>query len=177
LLAFTLSTIEKTEIDRLIASEVNLLRIESSLLALTLDSSTTAIDYYAVLSLTAASSLADIKAAYHRALLRSHPDKNITSAPPSVDIASIQEAYRVLSTPNLRVQYDRSLRAPAAPRPAQIISLEEFQEHAELDAWSHGCRCGGAYRISAAEMEKGQHLIPCTSCSEIVWVGYELAED
>lgn len=86
----------------------------------------------------------------------------------------------MLSTPTLRVQHDLRLqqsRTPTGPRPAQVISLEEFQEHADLDAWSHSCRCGGVYKIAGEEMESGQHLIPCTSCSEIIWVGYELAEE
>ncbi|KAJ7686505.1 hypothetical protein B0H17DRAFT_940334, partial [Mycena rosella] len=131
-------------------------------------------DYYALLDIAPHASRPQIKVAYHRALLRSHPDKNVAS---TADIASIQEAYRVLSTPALRAQHDTRLRAPAGPRPAQVISLEEFQEHLELDSWSHSCRCGGIYRITGEEMENGQHLIPCTSCSEIVWVGYELAED
>ncbi|KAJ7496918.1 DnaJ-domain-containing protein, partial [Mycena latifolia] len=135
------------------------------------------LDCYAILDVTPRSSLAEIKSAYHRALLRSHPDKNVASATSPVDIASIQEAYRILSTPSLRAQHDIRLRIPTGPRPAQVISLEDFQENPELDSWSHSCRCGGAYKITGEEMESGQHLIPCTSCSEIVWVGYELAEE
>ncbi|KAJ7099581.1 hypothetical protein B0H15DRAFT_944985 [Mycena belliarum] len=129
------------------------------------------------MSVTPRSSPAEIKAAYRRALLRAHPDKNLASAALLVDIASIQEAYRVLSTPALRAQHDARKCEPATPRPAQVISLEDFQEHAELDCWSHSCRCGGVYKINGEEMENGQHLVPCTSCSEIIWVGYELAED
>ncbi|KAJ6589853.1 DnaJ-domain-containing protein, partial [Mycena vulgaris] len=130
-------------------------------------------DYYAILAVAPNSSPADIKSAYHRALLRAHPDKNPASATAPA-IAAIQEAYRVLSTPRLRAQHDS---APTGPRPAQVISLEDFVEHAEPEAWEHACRCGGAYRITGEEMESGRHLVPCTSCSEIVWVGYELAED
>lgn len=64
-----------------------------------------------------------LKQAYHRALLRHHPDK-IPSAytPPSATGAStstrtspftvdqITQAYKTLSTPNLRAAYDRALR-------------------------------------------------------------------
>jgi diphthamide biosynthesis protein 4 len=62
------------------------------------------------------------------------------------------------------------------PRPAQVISLADFDEQS-ADAWMHACRCGSAYAITEAEMDRGVHLIPCTSCSEVVWVGYELAEE
>ncbi|KAJ7178707.1 DnaJ domain-containing protein [Mycena crocata] len=150
----------------------------SHALYLALDS---AVNHYQVLSIPPGSSLADVKAAYHRALLRFHPDKNPSAklSPATIDIASIQEAYRVLSTPDLRSQHDYILQqsyTPATgPRPAQIISLEEFQEH--VDFWSHSCRCGGVYKITAEEMDGGQHLIPCSSCSEIIWVGYELVEE
>ncbi|KNZ77505.1 Diphthamide biosynthesis protein 4 [Termitomyces sp. J132] len=67
-----------------------------------------------------------------------------------------------------------------APRPAQVVSLEEFEEamtESEKDSvWRYQCRCGGMYRITAADMENGHHLVGCSSCSEVVWVGYELQE-
>ncbi|KAJ6486439.1 hypothetical protein C8R47DRAFT_979490 [Mycena vitilis] len=136
-----------------------------------------AVDYYVVLGVPAGASAAEIKAAYHRALLSAHPDKNLSSKPKSnPEIANIQDAYRVLSSPPLRAEHDLK-RTPTGPRPAQVISLEEFEEVPEQDAWTYTCRCGGAYGITGAEMEGGLHLIPCTSCSEVVWVGYELAEE
>lgn len=131
-------------------------------------------DPYDLLALPADASPAEIKTAYRRALRQAHPDKRAGS---TADIAAIQEAYRVLSTPPLREQHDRGRRSfvPAGPRPAQVISLAEFDEGD--DAWAHACRCGGVYRITADEMEQGQHLVPCSSCSEVVWVGYELADE
>jgi len=66
------------------------------------------------------------------------------------------------------------------PRPAQVISLEEFEEQeATIDSvsWNHKCRCGGTYQISDDDMEKGQHLVSCCSCSEVIWVGYEMANN
>ncbi|KAJ6631597.1 hypothetical protein B0H10DRAFT_2159831 [Mycena sp. CBHHK59/15] len=154
----------------------------STQLATTLDSSQPLVNHYTILSVSSDSSPSEIKSAYHRALLLSHPDKNLTANPliGAVDIASIKEAYLVLSTPTLRAQYDartRRSRVPTGPRPAQVISLEEFQEHDDLDSWSHSCRCGGIYIITSEEMDKGRHLVPCNSCSEMVWVGYELAEE
>lgn len=149
----------------------------------TLDASTEP-DYYALLSLSTSASHAEIKAAYHRALLLHHPDKQ--AAPDrrdgAVDIDLLKRAFATLSTPELRTQYDASrvLRS-SGPRPAQVISLEEFDEHdAETDGevcWSYDCRCGGTYRITEQDMEKDQHLVGCHSCSEVVWVGYEMVED
>jgi len=172
--------------------------------------------HYKLLQISPSSSLssADIKAAYHKALLKFHPDKAVLSSlKPThhnrqcesldesaqgkhktdldIDIAQLKEAYITLSSPHLRVEYDFKLAgerfnngdAARGPRPAQIISLEEFDDR--LDGfWHHVCRCGGGgggggggYVISETEMERGCHLVACNSCSEVVWVGYEIVED
>jgi diphthamide biosynthesis protein 4 len=141
------------------------------------------VDYYRLLSVPRNASIAEIKLAYHRALLIHHPDKQpfMTARPylSSVDIASIKDAYTTLSSPHLRALYDAQLKdqsMPAGPRPAQVISLEEFEEGDECVSWCYECRCGGYYKISEEDLEKGRHLVGCGSCSEVIWVGYELAE-
>jgi len=161
--------------------------------------------HYELLQISPSSSLssADIKAAYHKALLKFHPDKAVLSSlkpihhnrqcqsldqpaqehKTDIDIAQLKEAYITLSSPHLRAEYDFKLAdellnngGGRGPRPAQIISLEEFEER--LDGfWCHACRCGGDYIISEKDMEKGCHLVGCNSCSEVVWVGYEIVED
>jgi len=161
--------------------------------------------YYELLQISPSSSLSseDIKAAYHRALLKFHPDKAGSSLrlihlnrqcesqdepaqeehKSDIDIAQLKEAYITLSSSHLRAEYDFKLAderlnngSGKGPRPAQIISLEDFDER--LDGfWYHACRCGGDYIISETDMEKGCHLVGCNSCSEVVWVGYEIVED
>ncbi|KAJ7735595.1 DnaJ-domain-containing protein, partial [Mycena olivaceomarginata] len=94
------------------------------------------------------------------ALLAAHPDKNNTSQP-TPDIAAIKDAYRILSSPALRAKamakadHDQLKR----PRPGEVISLADFDEHG-ADAWTHACRCGSAYAITGAEMDRGVHLVP-----------------
>jgi len=144
--------------------------------------------YYELLQISPSSSLSseDIKAAYHRALLKFHPDKAGSAQEEhksDIDIAQLKEAYITLSSSHLRAEYDFKLAderlnngSGKGPRPAQIISLEDFDER--LDGfWYHACRCGGDYIISETDMEKGCHLVGCNSCSEVVWVGYEIVED
>ncbi|KAL6304562.1 hypothetical protein BKA93DRAFT_732805, partial [Sparassis latifolia] len=142
--------------------------------------------YYGILSIPPSASAAEIKQAYHQALLLSHPDKHHAvqngATPPAVDIGLLKEAYTTLSSPALRIAYDAvrmRARAPqTGPRPAQVVSLEEFDEGEGADAvWSYACRCGGKYVIGEKEMDAGQHLVGCNSCSEVVWVGYELTQD
>lgn len=118
-------------------------------------------------------------------------------------MALLKEAYRTLSDVDLRAVYDGSLRREEharsrGPRPAQVVSLEEFtpiETEAEAEgtggsgtgtpvegdaaqaSWWYGCRCGGTYRITQDDLENGTHLVGCESCSEVIWVGYEEAED
>ncbi len=135
-------------------------------------------DYYAILSISPSSTPAEIKAAYHRLLLASHPDKCVSEhGEDSIDIGLLKDAFRTLYTPELRVQYDKvrlSSGKRLGPRPAQVISLEEFDETASR--WTYACRCGGMYVITEDMLDAGQHLVGCASCSEVVWVGYEVAE-
>ncbi|KAJ7873826.1 hypothetical protein B0H14DRAFT_2718968, partial [Mycena olivaceomarginata] len=102
-------------------------------------------DLYAILDLAPGTSPAEIKAAYHCALLAAHPDKN-NAAQPTPDIAAIKDTYCVLSSPALRAK-------------AKVISLADFDEQG-ADAWTHACRCGGAYAITGAKMDRGVHLVP-----------------
>ena len=94
----------------------------------------------------------------------------------------IKQAYAILSSPEARAKYDASLAVlgrSTGPRPAQVVSLEEFDEM-EVEGreveWMYGCRCGGRYHITEADMERGQHVVGCSSCSEVVWVGYEVVD-
>lgn len=66
--------------------------------------------HYAILNIPFTSSAlrrTDVKTAYHRALLRHHPDKTKID---SYSIDQITTAYHVLSNPALRTEYDLSLR-------------------------------------------------------------------
>lgn len=91
--------------------------------------------------------------------------------------------YETLSSPSARAAYDAARDTAIAqhtgPRPAQVVSLEDFDEieEMELTTWRYSCRCGGSYVITERDMEAGQHLVGCNSCSEVVWVGYELVND
>ncbi|KAI1793079.1 hypothetical protein LXA43DRAFT_942897 [Ganoderma leucocontextum] len=133
-------------------------------------------DYYAILSIPPSATPAEIKAAYHRLLLASHPDKR-ASGKAGIDIGLLKDAFSTLYTPELRVQYDRlrlSSGKQLGPRPAQVISLEEFDE--ADSRWTNACRCGGTYVVTEEMLDAGHHLVGCASCSEVVWVGYEVAE-
>jgi len=101
----------------------------------------------------------------------------------SPSISLIQEAHVTLSDPALRAAHDESLSAGSGlassvrggQRPAEVVSLEEFEEDGAV--WTHPCRCGASYSIGEDQLEKDVHLIGCQGCSEVVWVGYEALEE
>ncbi|KAI0756381.1 hypothetical protein C8Q80DRAFT_26326 [Daedaleopsis nitida] len=138
-------------------------------------------DYYAILALPSSATSAEIKTAYHRALLASHPDKRSSdSSDIGIDIGLLKEAFNILYTPELRKEYDATLetsKKQLGPRPAQVISLEEFEEETDSARWTYPCRCGGTYVVTEDLLDAGQHVVGCASCSEVVWVGYELVEE
>jgi diphthamide biosynthesis protein 4 len=100
-----------------------------------------------------------------------------------VDIALLKEAYTTLSSPELRARFDRVVDQRRGqhiygPRPAQLVSLDDFDEVQGVDPteWRYNCRCGGIYSVSSRQLDDGQHLVACGSCSEVIWVGYEIED-
>jgi hypothetical protein len=88
------------------------------------------------------------KAAYHRSLLRLHPDKIRHADDPSqlADVGLLHDAFLTLSSATLRSAYDaqRILRRRTDPRSA-IVSFDWFEVFRSdgFRRWTLGCRCGG----------------------------------
>jgi len=63
--------------------------------------------YYEILGINKSATLAEIKTAYKKKALESHPDKNHNSKEATEKFKKIQEAYSILSDTNERARYDR----------------------------------------------------------------------
>ncbi|RAL16048.1 diphthamide biosynthesis protein 4, partial [Aspergillus homomorphus CBS 101889] len=183
------------------------------------------LDYYEILNLsftTTPLSKQELKTAYHRALLKHHPDKAAASASaptqdaPSCFLAShtdisaqtrpytideITAAYKILSDPALRAEYDRSLRldrARAAGREKtggngvlfhtglEVVDLEDLGcEEGEDggDIWYRGCRCGDdrGFLLTEADLEReaenGEVVVGCRGCSLWMKVLFAVEDD
>lgn len=155
-------------------------------------------DHYALLGVSRDAEITDIRQRYRAALLRVHPDKQSQlqtrdiPTPSSAMISQLQDAFRTLSDPGQREEYDKLLRegkgkvasTKVRQRPANEVSLDEFVSEEVMGddgevtfRWTHPCRCGGFFIIEEQELEEGVHYIGCGGCSEVVWVGYEAVDD
>ncbi|OOF98032.1 hypothetical protein ASPCADRAFT_205313 [Aspergillus carbonarius ITEM 5010] len=159
-------------------------------------------DYYEILNLpftetSSTLSKSQLKAAYHKALLKHHPDK---ATPGAIDqtpldtndsgrnftIDEITTAYKTLSDPYLRAEYDRSLRldrARVAEREKtgtvfhtglEVVDLEDLaceEGGEEGTVWYRGCRCGDerGFLVTELELEReaehGEIVVGCRGCS------------
>lgn len=125
-----------------------------------------------------------LRQAYKRALLQHHPDKHAATGTEkrshTLTVDQLSEAFRVLSDPDLRSQYDRKLRlerqnglANVATRHTgmETVDLEELDFNEESSTWVRECRCGSkpAYIVTEAELEKnadfGELITGCKGCS------------
>ncbi|KAL2808858.1 heme peroxidase [Aspergillus granulosus] len=178
-------------------------------------------DYYEILSLPFPStslSKQQLKLAYHKALLKHHPDKassaiardppcppTTSSLSPSqpnkpVTIDQITNAYKTLSNPALRADYDRSLRLDrtrTAEREKtgtvfhtglEVVDLEDLacdeSSGPEGEAvWYRGCRCGDerGFLVSETDLERevehGEVVVGCRGCSLYMKVLFAVQDD
>ncbi|KAK1711306.1 CSL zinc finger-domain-containing protein [Colletotrichum lupini] len=163
-----------------------------------------------------------IKRAYHRALLQNHPDKypQFKSTPPSgtttravsssataatFSIDQISSAYKVLSDPKQRAEYDRALDlAPnnqglqrgdgdeekAFQTGIEVVDLDDLEvEEPPSDdpeaecSWYRSCRCGNprGFFFTEADLEEagenGELLVGCQDCSLWMKVHFAVVSD
>jgi diphthamide biosynthesis protein 4 len=141
-------------------------------------------DYYTILNLATRKldpslSPSEVKAAYKRALLQHHPDKTSTSAPKSgFTIDSIALAYKILSSPALKTEYDLGLQT-ARPKDddkvfrtgLDTVDLDDLTYDEAKEIWTRGCRCGDdhGFVVTEAELElnaeDGELILGCRGCS------------
>lgn len=169
---------------------------------ITSDSSPTAsgaATHYEVLNLTPA--LLDtqsdptplIKRAYHRALLRNHPDKATTTSSHIFTIDQITTALNVLSSPTTRSAYDATLRVSRRiGTDARDATFQTGVENVDLDdldfdqgdeCWFRSCRCGNSrgYLFREEDLEEvgdeGELIVGCSDCSLWLRVHFAVMDD
>ena len=91
------------------------------------------VDYYVVLQITPAATFTEVHKAYRTLAMQYHPDRNPAPQAGST-MATINEAYAVLSDPARRRKYDQE-RVPAGPSDVAGPILRAAQETLLKQGW------------------------------------------
>ncbi|XP_055331344.1 DPH4 homolog [Paramacrobiotus metropolitanus] len=134
-------------------------------------------NYYESLELSSQCSAEDIKESYRRLAKQLHPDKSNSSSNSPADPSRfllISEAYRVLSNPEIRKEYDKCRRdAEKAHLIYAEVDLSDLVYLEDFATFSYPCRCGDSYCLSQDRLKTTrtpQLVIPCSSCSFVLLV-------
>ena len=127
-------------------------------------------DFYRILEIDSSASLAAIKQKYHQLSLKHHPDKQQGQTPAKdceKEFVTLNLAYKVLSNPELKHEYDVQYAARASnsvPIHDQI-SLDEME--LQDSSYRIPCRCGGVFQLSkeAADLPLPSVCVNCDTCS------------
>lgn len=149
-------------------------------------------DHYAVLGVDPLASPADVKSAYHRLLLASHPDK--TGRADSGAVARIQAAYHAVSDPARRAAYDAELLEVCKKlgflitgAGLDVHTLESFDmAEGPRCVWTRDCpRCTAraSFELLEEDLERGtpdglggyQIMVSCQSC--LLWITVQYEEE
>ncbi|KAL1884257.1 hypothetical protein VTK73DRAFT_3241 [Phialemonium thermophilum] len=138
-----------------------------------------------------------LKRAYHRALLKHHPDKK-SQIPSrgSVSAFTVDEicaAFAVLSDPRRRAEYDQARRLNASvagndtlgglrtefQTGIEVADLDDLDSDAAAGEWFRACRCGNprGFRVTEPDLEDaaeiGEVMVGCQDCS--LWLRVHFA--
>lgn len=149
-------------------------------------------NYYQILNLpqTGCSlSLDAAKKAYRKALLVHHPDKVPTKTgnpaftkASDVTVDEIALAYKTLSEPSLKVEYDHWLASNHTGDGSgtesnrihhtglETVDLDDLSFNEKTGSWSRACRCEvGGYVVTEDELEANledhEIIVGCQGCS------------
>ncbi|QSZ29710.1 hypothetical protein DSL72_004227 [Monilinia vaccinii-corymbosi] len=148
-------------------------------------------------------SVATLRSAYRRALLRNHPDKSQGQEPGHTNknqsiytIDQISVAFSHLSNPKLRAQYDKELRLQNRSingagqnegeifrTGVEVVDLDDLNVEEEDGIWYRSCRCGDnrGFLIREQDLEEvaedGEISVGCKGCSLWLKVLFGVMED
>ncbi|KAJ8906082.1 hypothetical protein NDN08_002581 [Rhodosorus marinus] len=108
---------------------------------------------------------ADVKKAFRSLSLKYHPDR--TRSNDAADFQRLRTAYEVISSSELRLEYDAALFQVQQRIVSDELFLSEMEETTvnNARAWCSPCRCGGSYTVTDADLRLGINIVGCDTCS------------
>jgi len=140
-------------------------------------------NYYEILSSYPGDTIEMIKKNYQKLLLQFHPDKQQQHRQNNANSADdilmkyhlVNKAWKVLSDPELRKQYDSSWmqRNTFQLWPIQeVVNFEEFDMCGDSEQYNYCCRCGGNLILTKTDALFQVDYVCCDICSLCVKVEY-----
>ena len=135
-------------------------------------------DFYEILQCGHESSFQEIKSSFQKLALKHHPDKaavNSTETDTDDRFVRISKAWKVLGNEDSRKEYDArwKQRCMAQKWPIQDdVDIEDFDVDCDTSEYTHGCRCGGLFRLTKTDVFYHLDIVACEFCSLCVRVHY-----
>lgn len=131
-------------------------------------------NFYEVLNCTSDSTFEELKEAYRRKVLESHPDKSLNAKDSVAIFRQVQLAWETLKDPVSRKEYDHKymeacLEAETALIHEKVTPLE-LEETEDKDIFSYPCRCGNKYLVQRTDVEEANCVVhvPCQDCTFVI---------
>ena len=123
-------------------------------------------DYYKLLGIEFDATSTTIKQKYHQLSLQHHPDK--CGGEQTSDFVKINTAYKILSDPSLKQQYD--FQYVAYTNKSSVMVHDELQIHdlePDGDVCTATCRCGGTFQVFNETLKSLDVpvFVNCDTCS------------
>ncbi|XP_011499602.1 PREDICTED: dnaJ homolog subfamily C member 24-like [Ceratosolen solmsi marchali] len=133
-------------------------------------------DLYNILGCLPNSSSEEIKQAYHRKILESHPDKNENSHQNIKIFHDVKAAWEILGNTDRRRKYDAKFKQIQLEAEGELIYANllpnDLEETEDIDTLSYQCRCGNSYIVQKTDLEQTNCVlhIPCQECTFVIAV-------
>ncbi|XP_013083276.2 DPH4 homolog [Biomphalaria glabrata] len=134
---------------------------------------------YEILNSRSGASMEEIKKSYISLVRLHHPDKKVQQQSHCSDMANsemfikIDRAWKILSDPKSRAQYDAMWHERSLVQDLPIQEMVDFKEF-DLDEklYTYPCRCGSLYVLTDVESQFHFDIVCCGTCSLTIKVIY-----
>ena len=126
--------------------------------------------HYNVLSVSTNASVEEIKKAFRKLVIDTHPDKNKGR---QNEFIAIKRAWEILSNPERRKIYDAKLEFQTLQTFAisDQVSIDDFEIDDDGN-YFYCCRCQNDYAVTQEDAEYLVKYVSCSGCSLTIEVIY-----